>query len=97
MARSCRDGRSQLATGRPAGFTLYEINGTPASLIVMPGAGIDLDEMQQVRDGAHVHWMDRQDGHTVLACRRGELIYAAVSTLGEDRLALLMTNEAPRE
>jgi anti-sigma factor RsiW len=90
-ARKCK------LAGRPAAFALYEMNGTPASLIVMPAEGIDLEAMQQVRDGPHMHWMDRRDGHTVLACKRGDLLYAAVSTLGEDRLAVLMTDGTPRD
>jgi len=90
-ARKCK------LAGQPAAFALYELDGTPASLIIMPGEGINLDAMQRVHDGPHVHWLERKKGHTVLACRRGELVYAAVSTLREDRLALLMTSVNPRE
>ncbi len=90
-ARKCK------LQGRPAAFALYEMNGTPASLIVMPAQGIDLDVMKQVSDGPHTHWIHRRDGHTVLACRRGELLYAAVSTLGEEHLARLMANGSLRD
>ena len=85
-ARKCK------IDGRPAAFAVYDLGGTLASLVVLPGAHPDVDTMERVEQDGHVHWVDRCKGHTVLACKRGALIYAAVSTLPEERLFPLMAN-----
>lgn len=85
-ARKC-----QIA-GKPAALAAYNINGSLATLVVVPGAHPDVDNMARVEHDGHTHWVDRCKGHTVLACKRGPLVYAAVSKLSEDRLLALMAN-----
>lgn len=78
--------------GKPAALAAYDLHGSLASLVIMPGANPDIDNMERVEHQGHAHWVDRCKGHTVVACKRGALVYAAVSTLPEDRLLALMTN-----
>ena len=78
--------------GKPAALAAYDFHGALASLVVMPGTYPDIDSMERIEQDGHTHWVDRCKGHTVLACKRGALVYAAVSTLPEDRLLALMTN-----
>lgn len=78
--------------GKPAALAAYDLHGSLASLVIMPGANPDIDNMERVEHQGHSHWVDRCKGHTVVACKRGALVYAAVSTLPEDRLLALMTN-----
>ena len=85
-ARKCK------VHGQPAAFAVYELGGAIASLVVLPGTHPDIDDMQRVEHDGHTHWVDRCKGHTVVACRRGPLVYAAVSTLPEDRLLPLMAS-----
>jgi len=84
--------RKCVIDGKPAALAAYDINGSLASLVVMPGTYPDIDNMERIEQGGHTHWVDRCKGHTVLACKRGPLVYAAVSKLPEDRLLALMTN-----
>ena len=83
--------RKCVIDGKPAALAAYDINGSLASLVVMPGTYPDFDNMERIEQGGHTHWVDRCKGHTVLACKRGPLVYAAVSKLPEDRLLALMT------
>lgn len=76
--------------GRLAAFAMYDVEGTPASLIVMPADEAELAGMDRVVHPEGTHWVDRCRGHTVVACRRGPLIYAAVAALSEDKLLGLM-------
>jgi anti-sigma factor RsiW len=85
-ARKCK------IDGKPAAFAVYELDQRIASLVVVQGSDHDLESMERVEDAGHTHWLDRCKGHTVLACRRGALVYAAVSTLPEDQLLPLMAN-----
>lgn len=84
-ARKC-----QIA-GRNAAFALYEMNGVPASLVIMTGKEDELRGMRQRMEQGLQHWTWRGDDHTVMACPRDGLLYAAVSTLPEDQLLCLMT------
>lgn len=84
--------RKCVIDGKPAALAAYDINGSLASLVMMPGTYPDIDNMERIEQGGHTHWVDRCKGHTVLACKRGPLVYAAVSKLPEDRLLALMTN-----
>jgi len=83
--------RKCVIAGRPAALAAYDIQGSLASLVIMLGTYPDIDNMKRVEQDGHTHWVDLCKGHTVLACKRGALVYAAVSTLPEDRLAALMT------
>lgn len=87
-------GRKCSLEGRTAAFAVYELNGSPASLVVVSGGAADLQGMERVRHEGRQHWVDRCKGHTVVACQRGDLVYAAVSTLDEDRLLALMASAA---
>lgn len=77
--------------GRTAAFALYRLDGVPSTLIVLNGQGIDFGQMAQVEHEGRTYWVDRCKGHTVLACREGEQLYAAVSTLPEPQLVCLTT------
>jgi len=83
-------GRKCKVNGQPAAFAVFEIDGALASLVVMDAGHTDLDGMKPSNHEGHVHWVDRCKGYTVVACHRGELAYAAVSTLPEDQLLPLM-------
>lgn len=87
-ARKCK------IDGKPAAFTVYDVGGTLASLVVMPGTHPDIDNMEHVERDGLTHWVDRCKGHTVLACKckGGALVYAAVSRLPEERLVTLINN-----
>lgn len=76
--------------GRPAAFAMYDIGGVPASLVATEAAGLEMAGMKKVDRHGRSHWLDRCKGHTVIACRRGDLVYAAVSTLPEEQLSCLM-------
>ncbi|MCH8914041.1 MAG: hypothetical protein IIA33_10800 [Planctomycetes bacterium] len=79
-ARKCK------LAGRPAAFALYDMAGTPVSLVATDGAAIGVGQMKRVDNGASEYWVDRCAGHTVVATRAGDLIYAAVSTLPQNDL-----------
>ncbi len=84
-------GRRCTIDGEPAAFAMYDVQGVPVSLVVLGDKAGSLDTMTQVRHDGHHHWVDRCQGHTVVAGRRGKLVYAAVSTLPEQDLLSLMT------
>lgn len=84
-------GRKCKIAGRLAAFAAYRMEGEPASLVAVPGRGIDFEGMQQVEYEGRPHWRASRGGYTVLACRRGDLVYAAVSRLEEQQLLCLMT------
>ncbi len=84
-------GRKCKIDGRPAAFAIYDADGTPVSLVVVAETANMLDGMTRVRQAGRFHWVERCKGHTVLARRRGSLVYAATSTLSERDLLCLMT------
>ena len=83
-------GRKCKIDGRSAAFAMYDANGTPVSLVVVAETEAMLDGMTHVRQAEGNHWVERCKGHTVVACKRGPLVYAAASTLPEDDLLCLM-------
>lgn len=83
-ARTCK------VRGRTAAFAMYELAGSPASLVVLRDPSVKLDEMERVEHQGKLHRVDRCKNHTVVACRRGGLVYAAVSTLPKEALVHLM-------
>ena len=85
-----RGGRKCEIYGKPAAFAVYTIDGKTASVAVLREPEEALAHMTRIDRDGHVHWVDRCRGHTVLACRRGELIYAVVSRLSEKSLSPLM-------
>lgn len=85
-------GRKCEVAGRSAAFAIYEMHGTPASLVVLkdyPGA---LKGMNPFERKSRRRWVDHCREHTVLAARRGSLIYVAVSQLPETELFCLLTD-----
>ena len=84
-------GRKCKIDGRLAAFAMYDANGTPASLVVVAETEAMLDGMTHVRRADGSHWVERCKGHTVVARRRGSLVYAAASTLSEKDLLCLIT------
>ncbi len=83
-ARKCK------LAGRPAAFALYDMAGTPVSLVATDGAAIGVGQMKRVENGLNEYWVDRCEGHTVVAKRAGGLVYAAVSTLPQNDLIHLI-------
>jgi len=83
-------GRKCKIAGKPAAFAVYRVGDELASIVAMQGSEDSLAHMRRVDLDGHTHWVDRCRGHTVLACRRGELVYAVVSRLPEESLLLLM-------
>ncbi|MCH7812976.1 MAG: hypothetical protein IID40_03040 [Planctomycetes bacterium] len=83
-------GRKCKIDGQPAAFAVYEMNGLPASLLVVPGDTADLGDRVAKGGLDEGRWVEHWRGYTVVARRRGDLVYAAVSTLGEDDLLCLV-------
>lgn len=79
-ARKCK------LNGQPAAFASYEMDANPACLLVLAGDPSALSSMKQVSREGRTFWIDRCKDHAVVACRRNELIYAAVSRSHEDEL-----------
>lgn len=77
-----------------AAFAVYEIEGSLVSLVVVDDNSDYLSGMTEVRHDRGHHWIDKCRGHTVIACQRNGLLYAAVSRLPEEKLLLLMTESA---
>ncbi|MCH7721013.1 MAG: zf-HC2 domain-containing protein [Planctomycetes bacterium] len=80
--------------GQPVAFAVYEMHGTLAAVAVLASAPEYLKQMEESRHDGDRYWVDHRRGHTVVACRRGELVYAAVSKLPEEELICLMTGSA---
>jgi anti-sigma factor RsiW len=87
---SLMGGRKCKINGKPAAFAVYRIGNEMASVVALHESDEALMHMNRVERNGHVHWVDHCRGHTVLACRRGELIYAVVSRLPEETLYPLM-------
>lgn len=85
-------GRKCKIQGRPAAFAVYEMDGVPASLVVVTASRGELDGLERVVHKGQTHWVGRRRGHTVMACVRDQLVYAAVSTLPAERLRCLMAS-----
>ncbi len=88
-ARKCK------RDGVPVAFAAYEMDGLLASFVVLPANDHELESLRRVEHGGQTHWVDRCKGHTVVACRRGELVYAAVGRLPEEALLGLMSPAPP--
>ncbi len=83
-------GRKCKIDERPAAFAIYDMIGSPVSLVAVSSQPGLLNGMREVRHGDATHWMDQWKGHTVVACQRDGLVYAAVSELPEEELLCLM-------
>lgn len=83
-------GRKCKINGTPAAFVVYRMGSELASVVALRASEEALSRMKRVDRNGHTHWIARCRGHTVLVCRRGELIYAVVSRLTEESLSPLM-------
>jgi|GEM_PF-3328030 len=83
-------GRKCKINGVPAAFAMYRVGDEIVSVVALRGSDEALSHMKRVDRNGHTHWVDHCRDHTVLACRRGGLIYAIVSRLSEDALSPLM-------
>ena len=72
--------------GRAAAFIVYEIQGTPVSLLAVTGRNGDLKQMNQIEYNDQIHWVDHFKDISVVAYRRNNLVYAMVSKLNKDEL-----------
>jgi anti-sigma factor RsiW len=86
-------GRKCKIAGAPAAFAVYRIGNELASVVALRADDEDLAAMKRVERDGHAHWVDHCRGHTVLACRRGQLVYVVVSRLPEEAVSLLMPTE----
>jgi anti-sigma factor RsiW len=84
-------GRKCSLEGRPAAFALYEIKGVPVSLVVVSRDAARIVPDSPMPGPDKPHFVDWCRGHTVVACTRGPLTYAAVSTLPAEDLMRLMS------
>jgi len=83
--------------GQTAAFVMYDMDGVLTSLVAVASGNFDLGGMSRVDRDERICWVDRLQGHAVVACRRGNLLYAAVSKLNEEELLhfiLGVTNES---
>lgn len=83
-------GRKCKINGKSAAFAVYRVGNELASVVALQESEEALSPMKRVERNGHTHWIDHCRGHTVLACRRGDLIYAVISRLTEDSLSALM-------
>lgn len=83
-------GRKCKINGAPAAFAMYRVGDEMVSVVALRKSDEALARMKRIDRNGHTHWVDHCRGHTVLACRRGELIYAIVSRLAEEALFPLM-------
>ena len=89
-------GRKCSLKGQPAAFALYTIKGVPVSLVVVSEEVAQLASETPVPGAEKPPLVNHCKGHTVVACTRGSLVYAAVSTLPAEDLMRLMS-ETPIE
>ena len=72
--------------GEPAAFVVYEMHGTPVSLLAITGLNSDLKQMNQIEYNGQIHWVDNFDDISVVAYRQNNLVYAIVSKLKKNEL-----------
>lgn len=94
--RHCRlvGGRKCKIDGKPAAFAIYDVDGSPASLVVVRGDEGTLDGMRRAEHAGRAYWSDHCKEHTIVAARHDGLVYAAVSTLPEEQLLCLITDRS---
>ncbi len=79
-ARKCK------IEGQAAAFVVYEMRGTPVSLLAITGRNDELKQMNQIEYNGRIHWVDCSDDVSVVAYRQNNLVYAMVSKLNKDEL-----------
>lgn len=84
-------GRKCTVNGRPAAFASYEMDANPTSLVVLEGRPDAIENLERVSHDGRTFWVDRCKDHSVVACVRDDLIYAAVSRTERDELIHFMS------
>ena len=79
-ARKCK------IQGDPAAFVVYEMHGTPISLLAVTGRSDSLKQMDQIEYNGRIHWVDHLKDISVVAYRQNNLIYAMTSKLDKHEL-----------
>ena len=79
-ARKCK------IEGQVAAFVVYEMQGTPVSLLAVTGRSDTLKQMAQIEHNGRIHWVDHFKDISVVAYRQNNLVYAMVSKLNKDKL-----------
>ncbi|MCP6720520.1 MAG: hypothetical protein KJI72_04355 [Patescibacteria group bacterium] len=72
--------------GDPAAFVVYEMHGTPISLLALTGRSDSLKQMDQIEYNGRIHWVDHFKDISVVAYRQNNLIYTMVSKLDKHEL-----------
>ena len=80
--------------GQAAAFVVYEMKGTPLSLLAVTGRNGALEQMNQVEHNDRIHWVDQFKDISVVAYRRNNLVYAMVSKLSKDELIHFLSGAA---
>ena len=83
-------GRKCKIDGRPAAFAVYDMDGVIASVVAVAAQPALLDGMNAVASPHGTYHTRRCGNHTVVALRRGDLVYAAVSKLPDETLLNLI-------
>jgi anti-sigma factor RsiW len=86
-------GRKCTISGQPAAFAVYDINGTPVSLVAVRAEQFDAGEPAGVVSETPSHRTDRLNGYTIVTRRSDDLVYAAVSTLPVDELLFVISGK----
>ncbi|MCH9033663.1 MAG: zf-HC2 domain-containing protein [Planctomycetes bacterium] len=87
-------GRKCTLAGRPAAFAVYDMQGTPVSLVVLDVSVVSFEDMREVSHRGVTHLVGRRNGFTIVASRRDSLVYAAVGKLPEKELLCLVTESS---
>ncbi len=87
-------GRKCKLAGRPAAFAVYDMQGTPASLVAVDVSVVSYEDMREVNHRGVTHLVGRRNGFTIVAIRRDSLVYAAVGKLPEKELLCLVTESS---
>ncbi|MEE9160636.1 MAG: zf-HC2 domain-containing protein [Gammaproteobacteria bacterium] len=87
-ARKCK------IEGQAAAFVVYEMRGTPVSLLAITGRNGELKQMNQVEYNDRIHWVDHFKDISVVAYRQNNLVYAMVSKLNKDELIHFLSGTA---
>ena len=87
-------GRKCTLAGRPAAFAVYDMQGTPVSLVALDVSVVSLEDMREVSHRGATHLVGRRNGFTIVASRRDSLVYAAVGKLPEKELLCLVTESS---
>ena len=86
-------GRKCTIAGAAAAFAVYEMHGVRASLVAVPSSSADFEGMTAVQSSGVAYWVAKRGAYTVLASRRGGLVYAAAAKLPMEELSCLLKRQ----